>query len=248
MMLTVSLDDPIAVLAVRRPGLLPLLDRLGIDYCCHGSDSVSQACVRAGVDPARLLAEMEAAAAADRSEPSPTPITMTELCDSIEQTHHASARSLLDHMSTVAPRVADVHGARHSEFAELNAVIGTLRSDMLDHMVREERVLFPWIRRLETPHALRVGPPWSVRRPIDCMIHDHDEVAAALARMRTLTRGFTPPSDACGSVTALFNVIRELDQDTRRHVHKENNILFPAAIAAENPRGGHAPARTTKSG
>lgn len=247
-MATLELTDPVSAIAIQRPDLLALLDRLGIDYCCHGSDSISTACSRVGLDPARILAEVRAEVPGPSAESPPTPTTITEWCDHIEHTHHPVARTLLDQMSTLAPRVADAHGSRHPEFSELRTVINTLRADMLDHMVQEERVLFPWLRRLETLHTVHIGPPWSVRRPIDCMIHDHDEVAAALARMCALTNSFTPPSDACGSVVAFFKAIQKLDQDTRRHVHKENNILFPAAIAAETAREGRPPALVTEGG
>jgi regulator of cell morphogenesis and NO signaling len=107
---------------------------------------------------------------------------------------------------------------------------------MREHMIREERVLFPWLRRLEKPGAIMTGPPWSVQRPISCMEHDHDSAGAALARMRRMTNDFTLPADACNSYRALYQSIAALERDTHVHIHKENNILFPAGVRAEAGR------------
>ncbi len=137
-------------------------------------------------------------------------------------------------LQVLIPRVLAAHGTKDPRLAELAAVVRTFEEDMQDHMVREERVLFPWLRRLERKSEIHSGPPWSVRRPISCMVHDHDDAGAALARMRSLTDNFTPPPKACTTYRSMLRTLQELEQDTHVHVHKENEILFPAGIRAEN--------------
>ncbi|MBN8644562.1 MAG: DUF542 domain-containing protein [Planctomycetes bacterium] len=235
---------PVGTIAKSHPELLPLFDRMKIDYCCRGHEPLHEACRHAGVD---LLALADAVAEEIESPPASDdePTTMTQWCDHIEAAHHALARAVFDRLGVLMPRILGAHGARHPRFVELDGVLSGLREEMLDHMIREERVLFPWLRRLEQPGAIHFGPPWSVQRPIDCMKHDHDSVSVALTRVRALTDEYTPPPDACGSVRALFETLRDFEADTRRHIHKENNILFPAGMEAEARMGRevrrHAP-------
>jgi len=162
--------------------------------------------------------------------------TMTALADHIEQTHHAFVRDALARLATLMPRVIEAHADAHPELRELGSVIEAFAEDMRDHMVREERVVFPWLRRLERPTEIQGGPAWSVKRPISCMIHDHDDAAAALRRMRTLTGGYEPPEDTCITVRTVYELLSRLERDTHVHIHKENNILFPAGIEAEARR------------
>ncbi|HRJ48961.1 MAG: DUF542 domain-containing protein [Phycisphaeraceae bacterium] len=234
---TLDSNASVGGLAVSRPDLIPVFDRLGIDYCCHGGESLSQACRRAGVEILDIIgAASEPAPDATvntPSEPDPAAMTMSQLCEHIEAVHHIRAREIFESLGPLVDRVVSAHGHSDPRYAELAAVITQLREEMIDHMVREERVLFPWLRRLEQAGAIHIGPPWSVRRPIDCMVHDHQSVAEGFARIRAITRDYTTPAGACGSVVALLTILREFEADTRHHIHKENNILFPAGIRAE---------------
>lgn len=100
-------------------------------------------------------------------------------------------------------------------------------------------MLFPWLRRLDRKTDTQGGPPWSVRRPIDCKVHDHEDVGTALRHIRDLTDDLTVPETACHTWRSCYLLIAELERDTRLHIHRENNVFFPAAIEAEEaPRRG----------
>ena len=232
---TIDRTTPIGSIAAESAACLPVFDRHGLDYCCHGQRSLAEACAVAGVAVERVLEEI--LAASQRPQPKHdqdwAAATMSELADHIESTHHARARETFARLRSLVPRVAAAHAAGHPELVALAQAVSRLDEDMQDHMVREERVLFPWLRRLDRKSELHTGPPWSVRRPISCMEHDHVEVAAALARIRELTADYCVPPDACGSYRAMIELLRDLEQDTRIHIHKENNILFPAGARAE---------------
>jgi len=225
-------------LAASHPSAVPALERYRLDYCCHGRRTLEQACHERGIDPAVVLTEI------DRSDARSTTsaehrwdqASMSELADHIEQTHHAHAREMLAAIGSMAQRVADKHGRQHRRLIELLEVVRTLTDGMHDHMIREERVLFPWLRRLERQTEIQVGPPWSVSRPISCMEHDHEEVGAMLERIRALTDDFCPPDQACRSWRGLYELLRVLELDTHAHIHKENSILFPAGIRAERQK------------
>ncbi len=237
---SLTLSTPVGSIATAYPRAIPLLESLGLDYCCKGGHTLAHACAERGLDPQRTLRSIEGAAdAADHdTAPDPASMSMTELADHIEATHHAITREALASLQAMLPRLIEAHGQAHPELVELRECVDAFADDLEDHMVREERVLFPWLRRLERKSEIQGGPPWSVRRPIDCMIHDHDSAGEMLGRMRSLTNGYRAPEDACGTYQACLSVLESLERDTHIHIHKENNILFPRGVEAERERGG----------
>lgn len=245
----IDVNTPLGQLAAEHPHWLPIFDRFGLDYCCHGSRTLLAACESAGVhaeDVLGAICEVRPTAGAIEEREWLT-ASMTELADHIEATHHARARDTFTRLATLVPRVQSAHAERHPWLVDLRRTIESLAEAMHDHMVREERVLFPWLRRLDRPSEIHTGPPWSVKRPISCMVHDHDEVAEMLGEIKGLTSGYATPPEACGSFRTMIELLRQLDEDTRRHIHKENNILFPAGVQAEQAHARQAPFATDKA-
>jgi regulator of cell morphogenesis and NO signaling len=246
MLREITPDLSVGRIAASHPDLIPELERLGIDYCCSGSRSLSEAVSRIGGDPAAVaahLARYPGEPITGRDGPDCAAMSMTELADHIEQTHHANARAALLRIGTLIDQCAVAHAEEDPRLEALRQTFTALRDDMHDHFNREERVLFPWLRRLDRRSEITSGPPWSVRRPIDCMVHDHDDVGEAFACIRDLTDDLTPPDSACPTWKACYRALADFEHDTRLHIHKENNILFPAGIEAEARSGSrrHAP-------
>jgi len=234
----ITLSTPMGEIAKACPHAIPLLESYRLDYCCHGEVSLEGACKDRELDPERTLRSILNANASvtESNEVDPSSMTMTELADHIEATHHAFTRESLASLQAMMPRLVNAHGTAHPELNELSECINAFADDLEDHMIREERVLFPWLRRLERKSEIQGGPPWSVRRPIDCMIHDHDSAGEMLDRMRTLTDEYRVPADACGTYRACLSLLDTLERDTHIHIHKENNILFPRGVEAECQR------------
>ncbi len=229
---TLDLTSPVSEWILDTPARARVFERYGIDYCCGGKKPLGQACARRGLDPSALMQELRqtgrSSTAADERDW--THATLTELADHIEQTHHAWLKRELPRLVALADKVNRVHGRNHSWLAELQTTVDAIAAEMQSHLFKEEHVLFPLIRRLEQG----AGPgPMPVNGPISVMEHEHDHVAALLDKNRRLTNDFTPPADACNSFRTLLDGLRELETDTHRHIHKENNILFPRAQAAQ---------------
>ena len=218
------------------PELIPELERLRIDFCCNGSRTLEESVALRGHDVQSVLdrlIEYVSPAAGGVDETDYTAMSMTELANHIEKTHHRFAREALDRLGVLIGKCVAAHGDDEPRLMELQDVFSALTEDMHDHFIREERVLFPWLRRLERKSEITSGPPWSVRRPIDCMVHDHDDVGEAFARIHSLTDDLTPPSHACSTWKECYKLLGELERDTHIHIHKENNILFPDGVKAE---------------
>ncbi len=221
-------------LVAERPSRSRVFERLGIDYCCGGKLSLAEAGARRGLSVEELIrAVAEHDQAAPAEERDWTQASLTELADHIEATHHAYLRDELPRLGLLAAKVADVHGGEQPHLRDINGVFVELRAELESHMMKEEHILFPICRQLDRsagPQAFHCG---SVANPIRVMEHEHDNAGRALEQLRELTAGYQPPQSACNSYRALYDGLATLEQDLHQHIHKENNILFPRAIAAE---------------
>jgi regulator of cell morphogenesis and NO signaling len=135
-------------------------------------------------------------------------------------------------------KIAAVHGERHAELVHIARLFARVADEMTEHMAKEEQILFPFIAQAANAVAGGRVPPvppfGTVENPIRMMEHEHRFVGDAMAEMRSLTSGFTPPEDACATYRVCLQELAAFEQDLHAHVHLENNILFPKAVALEN--------------
>ena len=201
--------------------------RHGIDFCCGGNVPLAEACAKRGLMPEAVLAEIRAEQATGGSEDlvpwDERPLE--ELIQYIVSVYHASAREELPRLMEMARKVNNAHGAKDPKrLAQLLNVLQKLEREMLDHMDKEQFVLFPMIR---AGHGQQAGGP------VQVMLSEHDDAAAALECLRSLTNDYTPPKDACTTWRALWASLEAFDRETREHIHLENNVLFPRALGVE---------------
>ncbi|MEP1123584.1 MAG: iron-sulfur cluster repair di-iron protein [Ilumatobacter sp.] len=231
-MTTFTEHTKLAEIVTAQPGLARELETRGLDYCCGGAATLADSCRSSDLDVDTVLAEL---AAVDVEDVAPAWATMSvaELVDHLESTHHQYLWAELPRLSALADKVVSAHARRHPELNEIAACYATLRADLEPHLTKEERVLFPMARELAaagTAPTIRHG---TVSDPISVLLVEHDTVGELLARLRELTSSYQTPADGCASYAALFSGLAELEADTHLHVHKENNMLFPAVVALE---------------
>ena len=232
-------ETTIGALVAARPALARLFDKLGFDYCCGGKQTLAAACARRGLDLATTLALFEsadAALAAGPAEVDAAAMSLTQLADHIESTHHAYLKEELPRLVEMADRVATKHGWRDARLAELAGVVRDLAGEMLSHMQKEEVVLFPLVRQIEAGVCVELCGG-DLTGPIRQMEAEHEAAGGLTAQLRLLTDGFTPDAEACNTHRALLAGLAGFEADLHRHVHKENNVLFPRALklAAAQP-------------
>ena len=228
-MSTIPGDTHVAALVLEQPSRARVFERFGIDYCCGGKTPLGIACAERGLDLAAVtaaLAEPLTDEVDDVDDVDWTSAPVTELCAHIVGQHHGYLRDELPPLRQLVDKVARVHGGVHVELLDVQATFHALADELEQHMVKEEQILFPACVALEEGTA--AGFPFgSVANPIRMMLHEHDQVAAGLAELRSLTGTYEPPADACNSYRAMLSRLEHLERDTHRHVHEENNILFP---------------------
>ncbi|CAN5856963.1 iron-sulfur cluster repair di-iron protein [soil metagenome] len=221
-------------LTIEHPGAVAIFERYGIRYCCRGHETLGEACAGAGLNPLTVLRDLErcdAEGGEDRTDWSEASIT--EVADHIQESRYGYLDNALPRLESLVNRVANVHGDQHPELVELRRVFAILKLDLEEHRIQEEEVLFPMCRELD---AARVRPDFyrrTVRNPISVMADEHDNVALALAELHELAAGFEPPSDSCSAYLAMLEGLAELERRLHQHIHEENNVLFPKAMAGE---------------
>ena len=213
-----------------RPSLAADLERRGLDYCCHGGRTLTEAAREAGLD-AQTVAEELSAAHVGEPAAAWASLGAVELVDHLETVHHRYLWAELPRISALVDKIVTVHGDRHPELAEVERLYAELRADLEPHLTREEQQLFPMIRQLA---ATPDGPESDKRAliaQIEALAAEHETVGDLLDELNRTTSGYEIPSDGCASFAACYQALAELEADTHLHVHKENNVLFPAARA-----------------
>jgi len=242
----VSPETTLASIALRGDAYAALLDRHGFDFCRGGTQTLAQSCASHGLDVSTLLTELEAAGQ-DEARVSPADWNqrpLGELIAYILDTHHAFTRSCMARISRLLPKVVAKHGTEHPHLASVAALFGQLATDMEPHMLREEKILFPYIRALETSGTGIGTPPFgTVRNPVRMMMREHDTADQLLAALHEATNGFQPPSGACTATRAVHAALAALRIDLLRHISLENELLFPRAIELEVQKSRGATSR-----
>jgi len=231
---TTTLADVAAI----SPDAVRTLERYGLDYCCGGKQPFDDACAAKGLKPESVMQEIEQAQVPVASQRDWQTAPLDELVKHIVSTHHEYLKLELPTLGSRMDKVLSVHGSKDQQtLGRLWEVFRSLRAEMEMHMHKEELMLFPFIAQYGRAESLgRPLPPvpfGSIANPIAVMESEHEGAGGALAEIRELTHGFQYPSYACSTVRALFDGLKALEADLHVHIHLENNILFPRAIAME---------------
>lgn len=212
--------------------------KFGIDFCCGGKKTLSKVCKEKDLDQT----EIEDALKALDYQPKGKQLnfeswTPSFLADYISNTHHTYVRESIPVILTYAQKVASRHGESHPEVITIANHFITVANELQGHMQKEDLILFPYVKQLEQASKSDGELPraafGTVQNPIRMMEEEHEAAGNELDEIRRLSNNYTAPADACTTFKILFEKLREFEDDLHQHVHLENNILFPKAIALE---------------
>ena len=225
---TPLIDRTVGEIVAESPSLARVFQSFGIDFCCQGGRTLREACELKKIAPAAVIDQLEAGMR-DNQNPvaNPALLSQVELVEHIVSTHHAYLRSELPRIHAMTQRVATVHGGHTPSLVKVHEIFTEMATELDSHIMKEETILFPAILAMQAEGSA----PMPLNGPIGRMLQEHDDAGAALAELRELTNGFTPPPEACNTYRALFAGLLELEDDLHRHIHLENSVLFPKALA-----------------
>lgn len=222
--MSITTDIPVGQLATENPLSTRVFARHGIDFCCGGGRPLGEVCADKGLDPRTIVAEIEKELTAS-TEPATRwdSAPLNELIDHILEAYHVPLWEELPRLDAMARKVLAVHGDKDLEMlGGIVDVYGALKAELEQHMLKEEQVLFPMIK---AGNGAMAGPP------VNVMHIEHDSAGEALRKLRALTNDYTVPAGACNTWRALWHGLEALEHDLHQHIHLENNILFPRALA-----------------
>ena len=213
-----------------------VFEEYGLDFCCNGKRLLSEACQEKNVDVNDVINSLTGL---DSNEESKNANYWEPdfLIDYIINNHHQYVRRMIPVISLHFDKVASVHGANHPETKQIADLFLAVRQELESHMMKEERILFPYIKQLYNAQKNNepIAPPpfGTIQNPIRMMEAEHQSAGNAMHKIRELSDNFITPEDACNSYKALYSELKEFEEDLHKHIHLENNILFPKAIESE---------------
>jgi regulator of cell morphogenesis and NO signaling len=211
-----------------------IFSKYGIDFCCKGHRTISEVCNKKNIDSNDLVDQLKNVLSTKNDNDTDYKSWPSELLiDYIERIHHAYVTEKTPVILQFLDKLCKVHGERHPELFEINNLFLASTQELAHHMKKEELILFPFIKNMENSISTNenlVQPNFgSVNNPIAMMMHEHDNEGERFRKIALLTNNYTPPADACNTYRVTFAMIQEFEQDLHKHIHLENNILFPKA-------------------
>lgn len=230
-------DSTVAELVAEDYRRADVFRKYDIDFCCGGKVKLEQICSAKDINLTEIEGALDAAVKGISEETDFAQWPLDRLAAHIVSRHHAYVNDSVPHIRQYAGKVARVHGAAHPETVTIEKLFSALADELEMHMRKEEMILFPVISQLAAAarYGTRIAPPpfGSVRYPIQSMESEHEGAGDLLRDIADLSDNYTPPADACNTYRVLYAKLQEFERDLHLHIHLENNLLFPAAIALE---------------
>ncbi|TDE06188.1 iron-sulfur cluster repair di-iron protein [Flavobacterium hiemivividum] len=215
-----------------------IFSKYGIDFCCKGNRTIEEACDKKNIDTNEIMQQLDTVLATKNDNAidfKSWPLDL--LADYIEKTHHRYVEEKTQILLPFLDKLCKVHGASHPELFEINKLFLGCAGEMAQHMKKEELMLFPFIKKMAkaslTDELIAAPHFGTVKNPIAMMMAEHEAEGDRFDKIVSLTNNYTPPADACSTYKVTFAMLSDFEQDLHKHIHLENNILFPAAALLE---------------
>ena len=224
-------------IALSNPGARRILEDAGVDYCCGGAKSLHEACMHTDVPADEVLKRLRENSEQAGPDTLWVSAPLADLTRHIREKHHQYVRGAIPRVKAILEKVKAKHGENHREIADIQMLFIEVGQEMIMHMQKEEQILFPYIDAVERAVNEKgtIETPFfgTVRNPIQAMMSEHDSAGELVKQIRKASSEYTTPADACTSFQALYQDLRQFEEDLHEHVHLENNILFPRAAEME---------------
>ncbi len=233
----ITKNDMIGELVAKDYRAATVFKKNGIDFCCQGNRSISDACNESGIDAEQLVSNLKEAFTQNNNSAtdySSWPLDL--LADYIEKKHHRYVETKTQEILPFLEKIIRVHGGRHPELEQVGVLFKESAGELAQHMKKEELILFPYIRKMVQAEMNKTNVNasfGSVKNPIAAMMHEHDTEGERFRTIASLTHNYTPPEDGCNTYRVTLAMLKEFEDDLHLHIHLENNILFPKSITFE---------------
>ena len=227
-------DETLGEIAAKDLRKAEIFKKYGLDFCCGGKKTIKEACAEKGLDITEVEQALQEADKVQATTSRPLPYNdwnLDFLTDYIVNMHHAYIKKYLPEIQGYATKVASVHGQQHEELFEIKQLVDELSDDLSDHLLKEETIVFPFIKKLVNGDSINGST--TLKNLIEKTESEHADVGHIIGQIRKLSTDFTVPADGCASYTQLYKLLEDFEADLLTHIHLENNILFKKALLLE---------------
>jgi regulator of cell morphogenesis and NO signaling len=215
-----------------------IFSKYGIDFCCKGNRTIEEACEKKDINADQLMDQLNIVFTTKNDSTIDFKIWPLDLlADYIEKTHHRYVEEKTQILLPFLDKLCKVHGANHPELFEINELFIGCAGELAQHMKKEELILFPFIKKMAKAALIEepIAKPQfgTVKNPIAMMMEEHETEGDRFVTIASLTNNYTPPADACNTFRVTYAMLADFEQDLHKHIHLENNILFPSAMLLE---------------
>ncbi|MGQ8336293.1 iron-sulfur cluster repair di-iron protein [Sunxiuqinia sp. A32] len=233
----ISIETPVGEIARNYFQTVQVFDQYHIDFCCGGGQSLKDVCKEKSIQESWILKQLEESITKDDTTTQFNTMSANDLIDYIISKHHSFVRENIPLLIKLLDKIEEVHGDRHPELKEINALFKESAGQLTMHMQKEELILFPLAKKLmylnNENKQIDIGNGSSVNQPIEAMVREHENEGARFEKISSLTKNYIVPDDACNTYRAAYETLHAFEKDLHRHIHLENNILFPMAAKLE---------------
>jgi len=211
-----------------------VFEEYGIDFCCGGKGTLAAACIEKGVDPAALIGDLQAVKSqtVERGH-NYSSWELSFLADYIVNVHHNYLNENTTQIAAYLHKIADIHGAKHPEVVAIASIFDRIAPELSVHLGEEENAFFPAIKRVDIAKKTGATPAGkdleTISHSLEKLVQEHEDIGEAIHEIHHLAKGYSIPDAVCNTFVVTYRKLKEFEADLHKHVHLENNILFPRA-------------------
>ena len=214
-----------------------IFEKYELDFCCNGNVNFSEACKNKGIDEDKLTNELNSIGITKVKTEKYEDWKLDFLVDYIVNTHHSYVAESIPQINDHLNKVIEKHSEAHPELKDIREYFSVVYKDLQMHMMKEERILFPYIKHMalvKDGKATNEAPYFgTVQNPIRMMEEEHINAGDIFKSIREKSNNYNIPDDACATFNMTMNELKEFEEDLHKHIHLENNLLFPKSIQLE---------------
>ena len=232
-------NKPIGLIVAENLAAASVFEAHGMDFCCHGGQTLEAACKARRIPIEQLETELAALNPEPTAErPDLNAMTPAELVRHIVAVHHVYTKKALPEIAGHLDTVVRVHGGNHPQLAAIRQLFTTLRQELEPHLEKEEQIVFPYIETMDGTGSPPPADFSGISQPIAALEREHESAGKTFDRINGLAEGYQPPDDACNTYRLVLRELQDLEQDLHVHIATENYLLFPKAVALEKSLDG----------
>jgi regulator of cell morphogenesis and NO signaling len=231
------INQTLSEIATKQNNAIHIFEKYNLDYCCRGKYTLQKACEEKNVDITIILNELQSISSSNDAVQMPfVEMTAEQLINYILVYHHYYIKQIAPKIEYHLVKLCEKHRKHFAWIEEACEIFYQLKNELLQHIQKEEMVLFPRIKKAEECYRQNGNKNEikNISAAVMILENEHAQASALMKKLKSITNNYTPAPNACTAHCLTLTGLKEFEENLHQHVHLENNILFPAAMKMYN--------------